>query len=228
VLQGAHASIVRFLDRAEAGLHLANALRPHATPGAVVLAIPRGGVVTGVQVARRLGLELDVVVTCRVDAPGHPELGLGAVAEGGVRNVDLGLASVLNLSPAELRGAVRDAEAEMQRRVLAYRQARPLPDLRGRAALVVDDGIARGTTVRAAVESLRTLRPARVVVAAPVVALTAAYAIEEMVDAVVALVRPAVMRNIAEWYQDYPPLHDGEVLAWLAAGKPPGDQHVAA
>ena len=183
---------------------------------------------TGVQVARRLGIDIDVVVACKVDAPGHPELSLGAVAEGGVRNIDLGLAGVLNVSPVELRGAVRDAEAEMQRRVLAYRQARPLPDLRGRAALLVDDGIARGITVRAAVEAVRQLRPARIVVAAPVIAIFAGHALEEMVDSVVSLVRPAVMRGIAEWYEEYPPLHDGEVLAWLAAGRPPDHDHHAA
>jgi putative phosphoribosyl transferase len=220
---------VRFLDRSEAGIQLASALRPLVDPGTIVLAIPRGGVVTGVQVARRLGLDLDVVVTCKVDVPGHSELGLGAVAEGGVKHIDLGLAGVLHVSPAELRGAVRDAEAEMQRRVLAYRQARPLPDLRGRAALILDDGIARGITVRAAVEAVQRLRPSRILVAAPVVAIFAAHALEEMVDRVVALVRPGVMRGIAEWYDDYPPVDDGEVLAWLAAGSPPHhDAHAAA
>lgn len=220
---------MRFHDRTEAGLQLARALESHAALRPVVLAIPRGGVVTGVQVSRRLGLDLDVVVACKVEAPGHPELGLGAVAEGGVRNIDLGLAGVLSLSPAELRGAVRDAEAEMQRRVLAYRQARPLPDLRGRAALIVDDGIARGTTVRAAVEAVRSLRPTRVIVAAPVVAAFAAHSLEEVADDVIALVRPAVMRGIDEWYDDYPRLGDADVMSWLSVvHASSGDAHVFA
>lgn len=201
----------------------------HRVVGGIILAIPRGGVVVGAQVARQLGLDLDVVIACKVSVPGHPELSMGAVSEGGVRRIDLGLASVLRIAPAELRGAVRSAEEELQRRILEYRQSRPLLDLRGRAVFLVDDGIARGVTVRAAVEAVRRQRPSCLVIAAPVASAFAADSLATVADAVVTLVRPAVLRSVSEWYEDFSPLSDADVTAWMrAAGHPPESEHAVA
>ncbi len=213
-------SDVRFIDRVEAGIALANALELHRSSDSIVFAIPRGGVIIGAQVARRLGLHLEAIVACKVPAPGHPELGIGAVAEGDVRHVDMGLASVLKIAPGELHSAVHTAEDELRRRVLEYRRARPLPDLRGRAAILVDDGIARGVTARAAIEALRKLGPARLVVAAPVASAFAADSLAGLADAVVALARPAVLRSVSEWYDDFRPIRDADVVAWLEAVGP--------
>ena len=216
---GAHVAIVRFLDRAEAGTALGRAMLAHRQPDALVLAIPRGGVVIGAHVARFLGLELEVVAACKVQVPARPELSMGAVAEGGIRQVDLGLAGVLKVAPGEFRGAVRSAEEEVERRVRAYRQGRPLLDLRGRAAFLVDDGIARGVTMRAAAEAVRRLGPDRLIIAAPVASAFAADMLASLADGIVTLVRPAVLRSVSEWYEDFSPLADSDVLSWLEAGR---------
>jgi len=173
--------------------------------------------VVGAHVARRLGMDLDVVISCKIPAPGHPDLSMGAVAEGGVRHIDVGLASVLQVAPGELRGSVRAAEEELLRRVRTYRMDRPLPDLRGRVAFLVDDGIARGVSARAAVEAVRRLRPDRLVVATPVASAFAAEALAGSADAVVALIRPAVLRSVSEWYGEFSPLQDSDVVAWLGS-----------
>jgi len=218
----AHVISVKFLDRAQAGTALGLALEAYRLGGDIVLGIPRGGAVVGTQVARHLGADADAIIACKVPAPGHPELGMGAVAEGGVRQIDLGLASVLKVAPGELRGAIRSAEDELQRRVLAYREGRPIPDIRGRAVFLVDDGIARGVTMRAAVEAVRMLRPARLVIAAPVASAFAAEALEGLADAVVTLIRPAVLRSVSEWYEDFGSVSDSDVIAWLASARRSG------
>lgn len=208
---------------------MGRAVAAHRGAGSLVLAVPRGGVVVGALVARHLGAPLEVAVACKVQTPGRPELSMGAVAEGGVRHVDLGLASVLKVSPGELRDAVRSAESEVERRVLVYRQGRSLPDLRGRTAFLVDDGIARGVTMRAAIEAVRRARPDRLIVAAPVSSAFAADTLRSLADAVVALVRPAVLRSVSEWYEEFSPLVDAEVLTWLSGGSlpSPGEHAVA-
>jgi putative phosphoribosyl transferase len=220
---------MRFLDRAEAGLHLARALAPHRTADAVVVAIPRGGVAVAAEVARLLQLPIEVLVACKVPAPGRPEIALGAVAEVGVRHVDLGLAGVLGLSPSALAAEVEAAEMEVARRAQLYRKGRKRQDLHGRTVLVVDDGMARGGAVRAAIDALRRLGPARIVVGVPVAASSVADALAASVDAVVALVRPAVLHSIAEWYEDFRPLDDADVLAGLSAPlREAGAEHAAA
>ena len=217
---------MRFLDRTEGGLHLARALAPHRTPDAIVVAIPRGGVAVGAEVARLLDLPLEVLVACKVPAPGRPGIALGAVAEAGIRHVDLGLAGVLGLPAAALQESVEAAEAEVARRAQLYRRGRKRRDLRGRTVFVVDDGIARGGAVRAAVAALRRLGAGRIVVGVPVAAASVAAAIEASVDALVALVRPAVVHSLGEWYEDWRPLEDAEVLTrlhgpWAEAGLEP-------
>lgn len=207
---------MRFLDREEAGIHLARALAPHATPDAQVLALPRGGVPVGWQVARLLVLPLEVVIARKVAAPGASDMGLGAVAEGGIRQINLGMAGALGVAPEALQEAIRDAEGEMARRLRLYRGGRPLPGVYGRTVILVDDLIARGAKVRAAVEALRARGVARLVVAAPVAAAPIADLLASRADAVVALVRPATASGVGEWYQDARRVSDAEVLEILA------------
>lgn len=207
---------MRFLDREEAGLVLGHALQPHLTPDALVLALPRGGVVVGYHAARRLGLPLDVVVARKVAVPEEPELGLGAVAEEGVRQLELGMARTLGVTPEALRQATHAAEVEVERRVMLYRAGRALPDVRGRTVFLVDDGLARGVTARAAIELLRNRGVGRLVVAAPVAASSTADMLGRLADAVVCPVTPALMRAISDWYEHYEQVTDAEVVALLA------------
>lgn len=210
---------MRFLDREEAGIHLARALAPLCTPDALVLALPRGGVPVGWQVARLLGVELEVVVARRVCAPNAPDMALGAVAEGGLRQVYLGMASALGIEPAALAEAVRAAELEVERRVGLYRAGRPLPPVMGRTVFLVDDVIARGAKMKVVVEVLRARRAGRLVMAAPVAAAPIADLLAKS-GTVVSLVRPATVSLLDQWYQEAGPVDDAEVMDILARPRP--------
>lgn len=207
---------MRFLDRDEAGVHLARALLAHRTPDALVLALPHGGVPVGWQVARLLAIPFEVIVARKVCVPDVPAMGLGAVAEGGVREVNLGMARTLGVKPDALAEAVRQAEAEVARRVALYRAGRGLPRLEGRTVLLVDELIARGAKMRVAVKALRACGVGRVVVAAPVAAASVAALLAARADAVVALIRPASVSGAAEWYERAEPVEDARVLEILA------------
>ncbi|RFU37876.1 phosphoribosyltransferase, partial [Actinomadura logoneensis] len=150
-----------FADRGEAGRVLAERLVPLGLEEPLVLALPRGGVPIGYEVARRLGGVLDVLVTRKIGCPGQPEFGVGAIAEGGEPVLDARLLSQLRLDEADLAATVTAERAELERRVRAYRGDRPLPEPEGRAVVVVDDGLATGGTARAALAAVRPRRPAR-------------------------------------------------------------------
>ncbi len=212
----AHPLIMQFLDRDEAGIHLARALAPHCTPDALVLALPRGGVPVGWQVARLLALPLEVIVARKVCAPSAPDMGLGAVAEGGIRQVNLGMAGALGVTPEVLSEAIHAAEAEVARRVRLYRAGRPLPPVAGRTVLLVDDLIARGAKMRVAVEALRARGVGRLVVAAPVAAAPIADLLAGRAQAVVALVKPATASGVEQWYQQARRVSDADVVDILA------------
>lgn len=206
---------MRFLNREEAGRMLAEELRDRVTREALVLALPRGGVPVGAEVAEALGLELDVFVSRKLGAPMEPELGMGAIAEGGVMWVDRSLMRSLGVGPEQL-DAIADREArEVQRRARLYRRGRPLTDISDRTVVLVDDGIATGGTVRAAVRALRSLGPRRLVLAVPVAAATTLEALREEVDEAVALLTPFDLGGIGAWYDDFRQVDDDEVLAAL-------------
>jgi putative phosphoribosyl transferase len=219
---------MRFLDRDEAGIHLARALAPHCTPDALVLALPRGGVPVGWQVARLLALPLELIVARKVCAPSAPDMSLGAVAEGGVRQVSLGMAGALGVTPEVLTEAIRDAEAEVARRVRLYRGGRPLPPVAGRTVLLVDDIIARGVKMLAAVDSLGALGVGRLVVAAPVAAAPIADLLADKADAVVALVKPATVSGVEQWYRQARRVSDADVLDILSRPRYAPEAEVAA
>ncbi len=203
-----------FADRAEAGRFLTEALRPILPPDAVVLAIPRGGVDVAAVVAERLGLPLDIVIPRKLGAPGNPELGLGAVAEG-VRVLDERLVRLLEVPVEYLDAEIERQETEIRRRTDAYREGRdPIP-VAGRAAAVVDDGVATGGTAIAAIRWARRAGASSVIFAAPVAPAEAVRRLESEADRVVVLSIPPHFYAVGQWYVEFPQVSDERVIAAL-------------
>jgi putative phosphoribosyl transferase len=205
-----------FRDRREAGELLSAALVDRVHGPAIVLGIPRGGVIVAAPVARALGAPLDVVVPRKLGAPGNPELGIGAVAPG-VRVVDERLVRMLHVPADYLNEEAAQQEAEIGRRLLAYRGDRPPPDLAGRSAVLVDDGVATGVTARAAMRWARAAAAARVVFAAPVGPAGIEEALAPDCDDSFFLLTPPRFGAVGEWYERFPQVSDDEVRVALAA-----------
>jgi putative phosphoribosyl transferase len=176
-----------------------------------VLALPRGGVPVGFEVARELGLPLDVFVVRKLGLPWHDELAMGAIASDGVRVLDRDLIRVAKVSETEIARVIATEQAELERRERLYRGDRPFPDLRDKTALLVDDGLATGSTMRAAVEALRLEDPARVVVAVPVAAEETCDAFRDIADEIVCAETPEPFRAVGLWYADFSQTTDEEV-----------------
>jgi putative phosphoribosyl transferase len=206
----------RFLDRVEAGERLAAALVERVREPAIVLGIPRGGVIVAATVARRLEAPLDVVVPRKIGAPGNPELAVGAVAEG-VEAVDHQALRRLGFDASAVRSEVQRQTAEVARRTEAYRAGRPPLELDGRTAILVDDGIATGWTAVAAARWCRHRRAARVVVAVPVGPPDLERRLGSEVDDVVVLLRPDPYLAVGQAYVRFEQVSDEQVLACLRA-----------
>lgn len=206
-----------FLDRRDAGRRLAGKLGGYAGRSDVlVLALPRGGVPVAFEVARALDAPLDVFVVRKLGVPGHEELAMGAVATGGVRVLNESLLDSLGI-PQDVVDAVAAEEGrELERRESAYRGGRPAPEVEGRTAILVDDGLATGATMQAAVEALRRRNPARVVAAVPVASREAREALETRADEVVCLETPEPFEAVGCWYRDFSQTRDDEVRELLA------------
>jgi predicted phosphoribosyltransferase len=217
------ASTAPFADRTEAGRALAAALAGHAAPNLLVLGLPRGGVVVAAEVARALGGTLDVVVVRKLGVPWQPELAMGAIAA-----VDEEIETVRDehvLGHLQLGGDVFDRAraretAELHRREAAYRQGRPPASLAGRPVVVVDDGLATGSTMRAALAAVRRQEPARLTVAVPVAAPAVCARIAAEVDDVVCLWAPPDLVAVGQAYEDFRATTDEEVREALAAAGP--------
>lgn len=218
---GPSAETVRlpYTDRAEAGRVLAERLVPMDLEGAVVLALPRGGVPVGHEIARRLGGPLDVLVTRKIGYPPQPELGVGAIAEGGSPVFDHDLLDRLGLGEEDMAATVAAERAELERRVRAYRGGRPLPETAGRPVVVVDDGLATGGTARAALRAMRERGPSRLVLAVPVGAADTVRSLEAEADALVVPAAPWEFRAVGQWYRDFGQLTDADVVAWLGRAR---------
>ncbi|CNF71736.1 phosphoribosyltransferase [Mycobacterium tuberculosis] len=214
-LQRAETVRLPYTDRAEAGRVLAERLVPLGLHGAVVLALPRGGVPVGYEVARRLGAPLDVLVTRKIGYPPQPELGVGAIAEGGSPVFDGALLDRLGLREEDLAATVAAERAELDRRVAAYRGGRRLPEVAGRPVVVVDDGLATGGTARAAVRAMRGRGPSRLVLAVPVGAAETVRSLAAEVDDAVVPAAPWEFHAVGQWYRDFEQLTDEDVTAWL-------------
>lgn len=204
-----------FTDRAEAGRLLAEQLVPLALTDPLVLALPRGGVPVGREIARRLGAPLDVLVTRKIGCPNQPELGVGAIAEGGEPVFDADLLGRLGLTEPDLAETVRRERAELSRRVAAYRGDRPLAPVQGRDVIVVDDGLATGGTARAALAAVRAAAPRRVILSVPVGAAETVKALAAVADDVVVLAAPWTFRAVGQWYVHFDQLTDGDVQELL-------------
>ncbi|MER5553471.1 phosphoribosyltransferase family protein [Streptomyces sp. NPDC002793] len=205
-----------FTDRTDAGRRLAAALRHLERRDPVVLGLPRGGVPVAYEVAQALGAPLDVIVVRKLGVPYRPELGFGAIGEGGVRVISDEIVRHAGVREKDLASVERAEEAELGRRAQAYREGRPRLPLKGRAVVVVDDGIATGATARAACQVVRAQGAAHVVLAVPVASPHVAAALREDVDEMACLSTPHLFSAVGEWYRDFSQTSDAEVVALLA------------
>lgn len=206
-----------FKDRADAGRAVARRLEgERLQPDPLVLALPRGGAPVGFEVARALDAALDVFVVRKLGVPGQPELAMGAIASGGVRVLNDAVIEALGIPQATVAAVVDRERAEVERRERAYRGDRPAEPVRGRAVALVDDGLATGATMRAAVLSVRQQAPARLVVAVPVAALDACAAFDSDVDRIVCAATPEPFYSVGLWYEDFAQTTDEEVRVLLA------------
>ncbi len=205
-----------FSDRKDAGRRLAGALEHLRHRRPCVIAIPRGGVVVGREIADHLGAPIEVVVPRKLRAPFNPEFAIGAVAEGGAVAIDD--ESARGVDQRYIDGEIAEQEAEIKRRVLAYRGARRIPPLDGRTAIVTDDGIATGATMVAALRSVRALGPAHLVAAVPVAPPEGVARMAEEADEVVCLSAPVMFQAVGQFYDDFRQLEDEAVCDLLAGG----------
>ncbi len=205
-----------FLDRRDAGHRLASELMEFADERPVIVALPRGGVPVGVEVARALGAPLDILAVRKLGAPGNPELGVGAVAEDGTAILDPQSAGMHGMTQAMLEETLAVESRELRRRVERYRDGRPSIPVSGRTVIVVDDGLATGLTDLAAVRALRKRGARRIVVAVPVGSSEAVSMLAGEADRVVCLEVPRRLFGVGMWYRDFSPVSDEQVEALLA------------
>lgn len=208
---------MQFEDRAEAGQVLAAALRAYRGRRDVILvALPRGGVPVGFEVARSLGAPLDVFVVRKLGVPGYAELAMGAIASGGIRVLNEDVVAALGPKAQEAIELVANAElAELHSREKRYRGERPPPDLRGRCVIIVDDGLATGATMRAAVRAIRQRKPSAIVVAVPVAAESSCLEMREEADVVICAMTPDPFYGVGQFYRHFPQTSDDEVRELL-------------
>lgn len=206
----------RFQDRREGGERLAEKLRAYGNRGdVIVLALPRGGVPVGFEVADELRVPLDVFVVRKLGVPGQEELAMGALASGGVRVLDEELIRMAAVSPGDVERATMAASEELTRQEAMYRGDRRFPEIRNKTVILVDDGLATGSTMRAAVRALRAQHPTAIVVAVPVGAPETCNALRSVADDVLCVEMPDPFRAVGLWYQDFSQTTDEEVHAFL-------------
>ncbi|HEY8708517.1 MAG TPA: phosphoribosyltransferase [Burkholderiaceae bacterium] len=213
--------VADFKDRADAGRQLAAAVVRLGLVDPLVLALPRGGVPVAAEVARALRAPLDLLIVRKIGAPGHPELAVAAIAEGDPPTVviDESTSQVTEGDHAYIKREVRTQRAEIKRRCKTYRHGRARLGVAGKTVVVVDDGIATGTTVRAALKALRRMRPAKVVLAVPVASNNTIYELSKLVDDVVCLSEPGHFGSVGTYYADFHQVGDDEVIALLDASR---------
>lgn len=218
---------MEFQDRTEAGQRLAALLGAYAhRPDVLALALPRGGVPVAYEIAQTLGTPLDVIVVRKLGVPYEEELAMGAIALGGVRTLNWDVIASYHIPDDQVKAVTEREQRELIRREHLYRGNRPLPDLRGRTVILIDDGIATGATIRAAIAAVRQQQPARVIVAAPVAAASTCAELRGEADEVVCAMAPDDLYGIGLWYVRFPQVSDETVCAllakaWSAASVPP-------
>ncbi|HET8730757.1 MAG TPA: phosphoribosyltransferase [Moraxellaceae bacterium] len=210
-----------FTDRRDAGRQLAAVLLPYAgRRDVVVLGLPRGGVPVAYEVARALKAPLDIFVVRKLGVPGHEEYAMGAIASGGVRVLHDEVVRALRIPAEAIADATVREQRELERREAAYRDGRPAPELAGQTVLLVDDGLATGASMEAAIEAVREQAPARIVVAVPVAPADTCRRLRQTCDDLVCVESPEPFDAVGLWYRNFPQTTDDEVRDLLAAGRP--------
>jgi putative phosphoribosyl transferase len=211
----------RFRNRTQAGELLAEKLAGYAGAGGIlVLALPRGGVPVAVPVALRLRAQLDVLTVRKLGVPGHEELAMGAIASGGVRVLNQEVVGALQIPDDIVERVASREQRELERRERAYRGDRPAPALAGRDVVLIDDGIATGSTMRSAIGVARGGHARRVIVAAPVIAASTVHEMRKVADDVVFVLDPDDFVGVGKWYDDFTQTTDEEVKLLLASAQP--------
>lgn len=207
---------MKFKDRTEAGQVLARKLAAYANhEDVIVLALPRGGVPVAFEIATALNVPLDVFLVRKLGVPGQSELAMGAIANGGVRVLNQDIVRSLRLSDAVIDKVAAQEQQELERRERLYRDDRPLPLLHERTVIIVDDGLATGATMRAAIEAIRQQQPARIVVAVPISSPETCRDLAVEVDEIICVETPQPFCSVGLWYEDFPQTTDEEVRALL-------------
>ena len=209
----------RFQNREEAGRILAAKLMIYANrPDTLILALPRGGVPIGYEIARALNLPLDVMIVRKLGVPGHEELAMGAIASGGVRVLNRSVIESLRIPPDSLEAVEKREALELMRREATYRGNRHPVSLKGKTVILADDGVATGSTMRVAISALREQRVGRIILATPVAPPTVRWEMEALVEDFVALVMPEDFFGVGQWYEDFTQVSDDTVYELLRKG----------
>ena len=218
-----------YRDRRHAGVELARHLADVKGQDVVVLALPRGGVPVAFEVARALDAPLDVFVVRKLGLPGHPEFAMGALASGGVRVLNDEVVRLYRIPEQAVEAIAQDEQTELERRERAYRSQRPALDVRGRTVVLIDDGLATGSTMKAAVEAVRALSPARIIVAVPVGSPDTCREFAAIADDIICARAPEHFAAVGQWYDDFRQTTDEEVreLLQTAASERPASEHEA-
>lgn len=204
-----------FEDRVDAGRQLAEALEHYKGQDVIVLAVPRGGVVVGYEVARALNAPLDVVIPRKIGAPGQPELAIGAVAIDEKPFLDHQMIHLLGVSQEYIEAEVRRQKEEIERRRKIYRSDRPFPKLKDKTVILVDDGIATGYTMMAAIHAIRRMQPSKLILAVPVAPPEAVSRLRPLVDELIVLETPEPFFSVGSWYEQFEQTTDEEVIELL-------------
>jgi predicted phosphoribosyltransferase len=210
----------RYRDRREAGRALARRLAAYRNrPDVIILGLPRGGVPVAFEIAQLLDAALDVFVVRKLGVPGHAELAMGAIASGGVRVLNDDVVEACGVGERDLQAVTERELSELRRREAAYRGDRPMPLVDGRVAVLVDDGLATGASMRAAIGALRAQHPARIIVAVPVGARDTVRDLAALCDEIVCPLTPSGFAAVGEWYEDFSETTDGEVRDLLSRAR---------
>lgn len=214
-------SVFKFRDRSHAGQVLARELGAYRDrPDVVVLALPRGGVPVGIEIAHALHASLDIFLVRKLGVPGYEELAMGAIASGGTSVLNAAVVHQLRITSEQIHQVTESEQRELERREAAFRRGRAVPSAAGRICILVDDGLATGSTMRAAVMALRKQNPARIVVAVPVASADTCEEFKHIADEIVCLYTPEPFDAVGRWYDDFAQLTDEEVRDYLDRAEP--------
>ena len=206
----------KFINRQHAGQILANSLKNYANkPNVIVLALPRGGVPVAYEIARTLSIPLDVFIVRKLGVPGHEEFAMGAIASGGTVLLNQSIIKQLKLQQSSIDAVIQSEQTELMRRERVYRGNRPFPDLLGKTIILVDDGIATGATIQAAISGLRKHKPSSIIVAVPVAAYETCQSMTSLIEQLICPLQPINFFAVGLWYEDFSQTTDEEVIDLL-------------